>query len=57
MRVINNPTEEDMKYTPAFDPDKLPVCPNCGADMLRYKTTEDTVYLKCKDCKSGKSYP
>lgn len=57
MRVIDNPTEEDMKYTPAFDPDKLPVCPNCGADMLRYKTKEDTVYLKCKDCKSGKSYP
>ena len=57
MRVIDNPTEEDKKYTPVFDTDKLPDCPNRGADMLRYKTTEDTVYLKCKDCKSGKSYP
>lgn len=57
MRVINNPTEEDKKSTSIFDTDKLPDCPNCGADMLRYKTTEDTVYLKCKDCKSGKSYP
>lgn len=53
MRVINNQTKEDMKYTPAFDPDKLPVCPNCEADMLRDKTTENTVYLECKgkDCK------
>jgi hypothetical protein len=53
MRVINNQTKEDMKYTPAFDPDKLPVCQNCGDDMLRDKTTENTVYLECKgkDCK------
>lgn len=53
MRVIDNPTEEDKKSTSIFDPDKLPVCPNCGADMLRDKTTENTVYLECKgkDCK------
>lgn len=51
MRVINNPTEEDKKSTSVFDPDKLPVCQNCGADMLRDKTTENTVYLKCKGCK------
>lgn len=51
MRVINNPTEEDKKSTTVFDPDKLPVCQNCGADMLRDKTTENTVYLKCKGCK------
>ena len=37
MRVIDNPTEEDKKSTSIFDPDKLPVCPNCEDDMLRYK--------------------
>lgn len=51
MRVINNPTEEDKKSTSIFDPDKLPVCPNCEDALLRYKTTENTVYLECKDCK------
>lgn len=54
MRVITNPTPEDKNQPKAFDPDKPPVCPKCGSDLLRDRTGDKHVYLKCKDC--GKKY-
>ncbi len=50
MRVITNPTPEDKNQPKAFDPDKPPVCPKCGSDLLRDRTGDKHVYLKCKGC-------
>ncbi len=55
MRVINNQTKEDMKYTPAFDPDKLPVCPNCEADMLEIKLRKTLCIWNVRAVREDKS--
>jgi len=50
MRVIANPTPEDKNHPKVFDPDKPPACPKCGSDLLRERTGDKDVYLKCKGC-------